>query len=327
MKTEEDNIQNIEQSLQALDLEILCKVSYPRLEKRLVDYIVKTRMEEGIAFVKFTRNINTISNYFRELKKLTSFLKINALVVTDKINDESIVEGVLHIRDRVGIIQTETLIEVAKGNRVYIYEFKGMYYVKINGRKLRELRLRKGYGLNELAKAIGTSVKALQKYEEGLIDMSVEKAYRLAKLFDEDFEHILNEVDIFKDRIIQTFSSRRMSMAKEKEMDEVRHRLLELLASQGMEAESFNYLPSDIIVKNKKIRAFISLIDNRIDIKSAIMKAQENKTISKIFDGTPVNVVKEGTSSEIMKEIENLGITFKYEHITKQGLDLKREIL
>lgn len=313
-------VQIVEHNLRALRAEVVHKVGYPRSDKKLLDYIV--RRDNETSFIKLMQNVNTASNFFKELKKLANFLNINVLIIADKINDEGILEGVLHIRDRVGIVKTRTINEMAQGERVYIYEYKGMFYVKIDGKKLRELRHKKGYRLSELAKTVGTTSKALQMYEEGLIDMSVEKAYRFMELFAKEFEDVLREVDIFKDRIIDSSVHRRNVAIKE---DEAKQKLLKVIIDQGVEAESFTYLPSDIIANKRGVKVFISLIDDKVGVDTAIAKAKENKIISSTLDGIPINIVKDDTQREIIKEIEDYGITLKYNHVTKCGLDLECE--
>ncbi|MEM1525702.1 MAG: hypothetical protein QXZ41_02060 [Ignisphaera sp.] len=313
--------QIVEHNLRALRTEVVHKVGYPQSDKKLLDYIVKRDNETS--FIKLMQNVNTISNLFKELKKFANFLNINVLIIADKINDEGILEGVLHIRDRVGIVQTRTINEMAYGERVYIYEYKGMFYVKIDGRKLRELRCKKGYGLSELAKTIGATPKALQMYEEGLIDMSVEKAYRFMELFAKEFEDVLREVDIFKDRIIDSSIHRRNLTTKD---DEVKQKLLKVIIDQGAEAELFNYLPSDIIANKRGVRIFISFIDDKVSVEAAVVKAKENKIISSVLDGVSINIVKDEAQREVIREIEDYGIILKYNNVTKHGLDLERDL-
>uniref|UniRef100_A0A7C2VB32 Putative HTH-type transcriptional regulatory protein ENO77_02220 n=1 Tax=Ignisphaera aggregans TaxID=334771 RepID=A0A7C2VB32_9CREN len=321
MKTENDLTQSIESKLKALNAEILHKVGYPRHGKKLLDYIA--RKDREVAFVKSIQNVNTLGTIFKELKRLSCFLNVNALVIADKFNDEPMLDGVLHIRDRVGVVKIDTLNGITKGDKVYVYEYKGMYYVKIDGEKLRGLRIRKGYGLRELARTVGASIKALQMYEEGLIDMSIEKAYRFMELFAEEFEEVLKEVDIFRDRIIDPHTHRRSTVPKE---DEDKQKLLEAMSCQGAEAEAFNHLPSDIIVNKDGIRIFMTIIDNNIDAESAITKAKENRAFSRLLDGIATNIVKDSVPSELVKEIENYGTTLKYETITRGGLKLEREL-
>lgn len=322
MRASNGKTENIESSLQALNAEIVHRAQFPKPEKRLLDYIVKR--ENDITFVKLAKSIHTTSSLFKELKRLSSFLKINVLLISDKINYENTVEGVLHIKDRVGIIRPKTVHNIIKGEKVYIYEFKGMYYVKINGEKLRKLRLKKGYGLSELAKVVGTSVKALQKYEEGSMDMSVEKAYRFIELFDKEFEYVLKEVDIFRDRIIQSVQRKNPLNIRS---DELRYRVLRQLIDESDEIELFNYFPSDMILNKKGARVFITLIDNRIDIDTAISKARENREVSRVLHGIPISIVDEDTTSDIVKELEEYGMVYRCSDITKHGIDLNSELL
>jgi len=312
--------QRIESKLKILGAEVLHKVEYPRTDKKLLDYVIK---KDGVTtFIKVTHNINTSSSVFKELKRFTNFLNMNALIVADKINEENVIDGVLHIKDRVGIVQVKTILNVAKGEKVYIYEFKGAFYVKIDGRKLRELRERKGYGLSELAKRVGASMKALHMYEEGLIDMTVEKAYRFIEIFDKEFEEALKEVDIFRDRIQDSSVHRRSLYNKE---DEVKQKLAKIFSDQGADAEIFNYLPSDLIVSKKGKRLFVSLIDNKVDSELAIIKAKENKMFSKSLEGVPVNIVNDNTSRDMLREIENYGITLRYGQIAKRDIEIDLE--
>lgn len=324
MAPENGATKSIENTLSALSIKVVHKAQFPdKHEKRLLDYIV--RREPDITFIKIAKTVHTNSDIFKELKRLSSFLKINSLLIADKINDDNAVEGVLHIRDRVGIVRFKTVYNVVKGEKVYIYEFKGMYYVKVDGKKLRELRIRKGYSLGELAKAVGASVKALQKYEEGLIDMSVEKAYRFIELFDKDFENVLKEVDIFRDRIPQ--STRRKNISSSIREEGSKYRLLKKLVSQNVEIETFDHFPSDIILSRESTKVFISLISKKMDVQTATSKAKENKVISQIFRGIPVNIVEEEIGNDIIKELDEFGIVYKCEDVVRYGLDLERDTM
>lgn len=66
---------------------------------------------------------------------------------------------------------------------------------------------------------LGVSVKALQKYEENEIDMSVEKAYRFLEIFGDDFEEVLSDIDIFSDRITKAEGHEEGIVLRRKEND------------------------------------------------------------------------------------------------------------
>ncbi|MEM4506464.1 MAG: helix-turn-helix domain-containing protein [Ignisphaera sp.] len=316
-------VENIEESLQLFNAQILHKLGFPLSEKRTLDCIIKK--DNDIVFMKISKKACTKHFVFKELKKLTEFLKINAIVIADRINDREVEEGVLHIRDRIGIVQPKTVKDFVKGDKVYIYEFKGMYYVKIDGKKLRELRIRKGYGLHELANAVGVSVKALQKYEEGAIDMSIEKAYRFIEIFNNEFEQVLKEVDIFRDRIVENIDKRR------EVMNEIRGNLekivlVDKLVKQGVEAEFFEYIPSDVILSIGKKKVFISIIDSSMDDTTALSKSYENKHVSQVLNGVAVNIVKDGVPGSIIREVEGYGIVYRYNDIINNIKNFRKEI-
>ncbi|MEM4501953.1 MAG: helix-turn-helix domain-containing protein [Ignisphaera sp.] len=316
-------VENIEESLQLFNAQILHKLGFPLSEKRTLDCIIKK--DNDIVFMKISKKACTKHFVFKELKKLTEFLKINAIVIADRINDREVEEGVLHIRDRIGIVQPKTVKDFVKGDKVYIYEFKGMYYVKIDGKKLRELRIRKGYGLHELANAVGVSVKALQKYEEGAIDMSIEKAYRFIEIFNNEFEQVLKEVDIFRDRIVENIDKRR------EVMNEIRGNLekivlVDKLVKQGVEAEFFEYIPSDVILSIGKKKVFISIIDSSMDDTTALSKSYENKHVSQVLNGVAVNIVKDGVPGSIIREVEGYFIVYRYNDIINNIKNFRKEI-
>ena len=185
-------------------IKILHRVLFPVKERKSVDYIATYGGEKIL--LKVEKRISSKDRIFQELKRLSKALNVNALFIADKFNNEDILDDVLYIRDRVGVVSRETLDSIAKGKKIYIYEYSGMYYVRINGRRLQRLRMKMGYSLHELANAIGISSKALQKYEEGEMDMSAERAYRFIELFGEFFEDVVRGIDIFRDRIVRSES-------------------------------------------------------------------------------------------------------------------------
>ena len=52
------------------------------------------------------------------------------------------------------------------------------------GQRIRVLRKRKGYNQKELADIIGKSLRTVQKYESGEIEVSIAMANQLAKVLD-----------------------------------------------------------------------------------------------------------------------------------------------
>ncbi|MEM1608473.1 MAG: hypothetical protein QXG81_04285, partial [Ignisphaera sp.] len=153
---------------------ILHKVTYPR--DRSVDHIIEHKNCKTL--LKFADNISSRGRLYQELKKLSKELNVNSLIVANKLNDEMLMHEVLYIRGRLGLVSTYTIKHYAAGDKVFVYEYNGMLYVKIDGKKLKALREQKGFRIHELANAVGVSAKALKDYEDDKMDMTVERAYR-----------------------------------------------------------------------------------------------------------------------------------------------------
>jgi predicted transcriptional regulator len=109
----EDNIDEKESMLRSLlspGMKILYKVSFPIKEKRSVDYIAMHQHDK--IFLKIEKRISSKDRIFQELKRLSKALNVNALFIADRFNNEEILDDVLYIRDRVGVISRDTLDRV-----------------------------------------------------------------------------------------------------------------------------------------------------------------------------------------------------------------------
>lgn len=287
-------------------IRILHKVSFPIRERKSVDYIAMH--EQDKILLKIERRISSRDRVFQELKKLSRALNVNALLIADRFNSEEVLEDVLYIRDRIGLVSRETLDNVARGKRIYIYEYSGMYYVKINGGKLHRLRVKMGYSLHELANTVGISSKALQKYEEDEMDMSAERAYRFMEIFGEQFEDVVRSIDIFRDRIVR--SEPRASAQdryRDVEPGDKRYKLAVKLSDLGISAEVFNTLPTDILLQLDDTKVFITYINGRYSVASVELKCRDNSSFARTFNGVAISVIDSAQNRESVDIAESIG--------------------
>ncbi len=306
--------------LSKLGLKVLHHFNFPMDERRAIDIVAIYRNVKVL--VKHSQKVSSKSTVFQELKRLSRLLGINVLFVADKYNNEDVLDDVLYIRDRIGIVSTNTIRKLSEGRKIYIYEYNGMYYIKIDGEKLRRIRLEKRYSLNELAKRVGVSVKALQKYEENEIDMSVERAYGFLEIFGEDFEEVLSEVDIFSDRIAKTEEHEEVIGLQRKENDE-RYEIAQKISRIGSRVEIFDTLPADIVAKlNNFAKIFVAYISKNIDINQVSMKCKENKALAESFNGIALSVTNNDKERDVINEIERFTEVYPESAIT----DLIKEI-
>lgn len=157
----ETNRDEIIERLSRLGLRILHHFSFPMDERRAIDIVAIYR--DGKLLVKHSQKVSSKGTVFQELKRISRLLDINVLFIADQFNNEDILDDVLYVRDRIGIVSTNTIRRLSEGKKIYIYEYNGMYYIKIDGEKLRKIRLERRYSLNELAKHVGGISKSFAK--------------------------------------------------------------------------------------------------------------------------------------------------------------------
>lgn len=63
---------------------------------------------------------------------------------------------------------------------------------KAFGNHLRQLRIKKGYTQEQVAKALGINRTTYTKYETGVTQPSLEQLKKLSELFEVDYNTLLN---------------------------------------------------------------------------------------------------------------------------------------
>lgn len=65
-------------------------------------------------------------------------------------------------------------------------------YMKAFGRRLKKLREKQGLTQTELARKLGKSLRTVQKYESGEIDIPLSMLYSLSEVFDVTISFLTN---------------------------------------------------------------------------------------------------------------------------------------
>ena len=302
------------------NVNILHRLTYPK--DRSVDHVLEYKNCKTL--LKFSNNVSSRSKLYQELKKLSKELKVNSLIVTNKFNDNDIVHDVLYIRGFIGIISTQTIQRYAKGDKVFVYEYNGMLYVKINGAKLKRLRENKGYRIHELANVIGISAKTLKSYENGKMDMTIEKAYRFLEVLGNEFSDAIEEVDIFRDRILQKDVESHVYVRNI--VVDKRYKIIDKLKSYGLEVNIYNFIPSDIITGNENTRFFISYIERNLNEEEAKTKCKNNYFFALTFKGKPIVVADDDVNQKTLTTVESYGHVSKVSNIEELAKEIVEDI-
>ncbi len=266
-------------------------IEYPDSKLRSVDLVVEPK--SGVqAIVRISPSVSNRKKDFVELKRISEFLDVNALVIANVYNKEKLLENVLYIRGRVGIISPKTLESLCREEPIYVYEYQGSYYVKVKGEALRELRSKYRLGYSMLAKMVGLTAKALYEYEQGKMGMSVEVAERFLEIFGDDFERVLDAIDVFSFRIISRKSDR--SEAYRERINDKKSHLAEKIEELGIgNAEVFNHIPPDIVVKSEHSKAFIALVSKGNSIEQIAKKCRENVKLAHELGGHAITMIEQ----------------------------------
>ena len=316
--------------LQNKNMRLLHNLRYPPIE-RAVDYIVEQTTRGEKIFLKFAEETSTRSKIYQEIKMLSDTLKINSLLVTDKLNNREVMQDVIYIRNRVGIVSKETFLRYLNNEKIFVYEFNGMFYVKINGKKLKKLRERKGLRIHELARLVGISAKTIREYEEGNMDMTIEKASRFFDVLGKDFEDVIEEIDISSFRIIGKSRKehvRTKNMVKRMPRDE-RLKIAEKFKELGLDASLYDAIPSDVVLVNRSEESkkfFISYVSKNILMNEAEIKCRENFSFAKALDAVSIIVVNDDVPRDFLIEVEKYGVTSRLTELNSLAKEIVSEL-
>ena len=155
------------------------EISKPYTNERSSINIV-ARSGDKLILIKALTDANELRGYcVAEIKKASYALRGSPLVVSERDGPHEIDKEAAYEKQGLYIVHPEALRDYFKGEKHYVYYKGGRFYVKIDGRKLREIRERIGLSLGGLASLLGVSRKAVYEYEKGEMDATVDVASRL----------------------------------------------------------------------------------------------------------------------------------------------------
>jgi len=127
------------------------------------------RRDATLLLIKALKNVDALDpEEAARLQELGRLFPAIVLVLGQRSGIADLAEGVVYTRYGVPIIHETTLREyLEKALPPFLYASPGGVFARINGERLRELRIAKGLSLGALAKIAGVSRRAIQLYEEG----------------------------------------------------------------------------------------------------------------------------------------------------------------
>lgn len=147
---------------------------------------IAARYQDKLLLIKVLSNIDGIKeDTAQEMMYLAEYLDASSLVIGEKSRDHPLEAGVVYYRYGVPSINIDTLYDYfVEEQPPVIYAAPGGLYVNVDGSVLREMRICSNLSLGALAGELGVSRRAISKYEEDGMDMSVDMVLRLEEIFN-----------------------------------------------------------------------------------------------------------------------------------------------
>ena len=127
------------------------------------------RRDATLLLLKAFKNVDALdADEAARLQELGRLFPAVVLVLGQRSGVAPLEEGVVYTRYGVPIIHEQTLREyLEKALPPFLYASPGGIFARVDGARLRELRLARGLSLGALASIAGVSRRAIQLYEEG----------------------------------------------------------------------------------------------------------------------------------------------------------------
>lgn len=261
------------------------------------DFIAKKGTR--LLFVKVLSNVDSLNaDQARDLAELSNGLNAGVLVVGEKSTSGSLYDGAVYERYDIPFVTIETLKDILEERDPLIKAARGGFYVQIDGDKFHEMRKQYGYSIGEMARELGVTKPAVQKYETSHAT-TVKVAHKIEKTLG---TNIVDPIKIFEIK------------------HEVVHR--EAPGFEGDVMQKLNVLGFEVaFMKKTPFNIMANEAEEQILSGTKEQKLKENadvlRRVSQILEAEPVFILKKCNRSEIA------GVPVIDERILKKIKDLE----
>ena len=148
-----------------------------------------------LLLIKIFMNIDKIpAVLIEDLKLISYFLDGIPIVIGNETRKTELREDVVYERRGIPAMNYKTFNHLIKNNKMYVISRKGGFFIRVDGEKIRQLRLEQDLSLQEVASRIGVSRKAVYLFER-MEQIKEENVNELEDIFNESFKF---PIDIFK---------------------------------------------------------------------------------------------------------------------------------
>jgi putative transcriptional regulator len=158
------------------------------------------RREALLLLIKILANIDSMSlGSARQMRRISSMLSASPVLIGRRTRTAEMEDGLVYERFGVPAINPETLENIlVKSIFPIIFSSRGGYYVKIDGRLLRNIRKERKLSLGAVAERVGVSRRTIYNYEKNAGGATFETALKLEEFLDESLAMPLNIFEVPK---------------------------------------------------------------------------------------------------------------------------------
>ncbi len=198
------------------------------------------RKDELLLLFKVLTNIDGLNERTAmEIGRLANHLLGSPLLVGEKSRDQYLERGAVYFRYGIPTISLPTLADcLLEGVLPLVYAAHGGLYVRIDGLRMRQMRIDRGISLGALASELGVSRRTISKYETEDMDTSIDVAIKLEEIFEQE---LIQPVDPFA------------SGPLEGEPEQVTDNTLRLLLEIGFEVFPTAQAPFNAITRDEDL--------------------------------------------------------------------------
>jgi putative transcriptional regulator len=255
------------------------------------------RRDATLLLIKVLKNIDALdAEEAGRLRELGQLFPAVVLVLGDSSGASALEAGVVYTRYGVPIVTEETLQEyLDKAVPPFLYASPGGTFARIDGERLRILRVERGLSLGALASIAGVSRRAIQLYEEG----AGAEAQVVARIEEYLGEPVVRAIELFGTAPPRRRAGRDPSQVKGDEENErpdrplvstgdaLRDGVLQQLDGMGLEVTVTVRAPFDAVARTPDV-----LLAAVGSLRTALHRAEVLHGIARVAEGHAMFIVR-----------------------------------
>jgi putative transcriptional regulator len=170
-------------------------ISIPDTRSSCFDLLA--RRGSFILLSKFLLNIDSVSEEMaRDLKVLSNLISAHPILIGERTRHLIMQDGVLYSRYGINAVTFRTFSDVLSEDLYPVAcSSRGGFYVKLDGQKLKKLRIEANISVGELADEIGVSRTMIYSYENDVFGATLSTVFKLEEFLDES---LARRIDVFE---------------------------------------------------------------------------------------------------------------------------------